>query len=89
MDTSNLLRRIHLPQTDPNAIHPCLLNAIYLITCFLVKGELSRHQNVLLARLRTMLDESLAHVDRLTHFFWASLLLASWYTHIGRLVEAQ
>jgi hypothetical protein len=89
VDIPRLLRRVHLPQSDPEAIHPALLNAIYLIACHLVKGELTRYQPILLARARAYMDESLAHVDRLTHFLGASLILSCWYEQSGRLVEAQ
>jgi len=89
MDIRHLLRRVHLPQSDPEAIHPALLNAIYLVACYLVKGELIPYQSILLARARAYMEESLAHVDRLTHFLAASLILSCWFGQAGRLVEAQ
>jgi hypothetical protein len=89
VDIPRLLRRAPLPQSDPEAIHPALLNVIYLIACHLVKGELIRYEPILLARARAYMEESLAHVDRLTHFLGASLILSCWYGLSGRLVEAQ
>lgn len=89
VDVRRLLHGAYLPQSDPDAIHPALLNAIYLAACHVVKGDLSRYENIFLARARAYMDESLAQVDRLTHFLTASLLLSCWYAHSGRLVEAQ
>lgn len=89
MDVPRFVRRATLPQTDPEAVQPALLNAIYLAACQLVQGELAQYQNVLLTRARAYLDEALARVDRLPHFLAASLVLASWYGRNGRLVEAQ
>ena len=89
MDIQRLLRRAHIPPSDPEAVHPALLSAIYLIVCHLVKGELRPYEPILLARARAYMEQSLAHVDRLTHFLGASLLLSCWYEQTGRLVEAQ
>jgi hypothetical protein len=89
MDIRRLLGRAHIPPSDPEAIHPALLSAIYLIVCHLVKGELRPYEPILLARARAYMEQSLAHVDRLTHFLGASLILSCWYEQTGRLVEAQ
>jgi hypothetical protein len=41
-----------------------------------------------LKRTRDAMQQSLQSVDKLTHFLWASVVLASYYAHSARWVEA-
>ncbi len=81
--------RLRLPPTHPSAIHPCLLNAVYLAACSVIGGtSMVMHEQVFLNRTRQACERSLAYADRLVHFMWANVILASYYLRAGRVVEA-
>ena len=49
---------------------------------------MSAYEPLFLSRTRSCLEQSLATADRLVHFMWANVILASYYTRVGRVVEA-
>ncbi|KAF8344123.1 uncharacterized protein EI90DRAFT_3028344, partial [Cantharellus anzutake] len=74
------------PQKRP---HPCLMDAIYLLGCYLSRDdELKAHEVVLLSRARQGLCDSLEHSDRLWNFVQASCLIAFFLYQNGRFIEA-
>lgn len=77
-----------LPPNHPQAIHPALLNTIYLVGCSAIGGLFDTHIPYLLCRTRELLQESLAFVDRLNHFLWASVVFASWLGKSGYFNES-
>lgn len=83
-----LLRRLDLPPSHPDAIHPCLINAFCLVGTHYSKATHGKYEAVFLARIRHELNESLSLADKLFDFIVASVLLARWYAYTGRLVEA-
>lgn len=84
---TDLLERAVLPPTDPRAIHPGLLNAVYLAACSLEGGILLQHVEHFLEVTQTQLQQSLALADRITHFLWGSILLSMWFARKGRPKE--
>lgn len=81
-----LFYALRLPSSDPDSIHPALLNAMFLAACScagLTDPELKQYEETFLLRTRAQLDESLAFVNRLTDFLWASLIIAWWHSHQG------
>ncbi|KAF8309002.1 hypothetical protein DL93DRAFT_1793902 [Clavulina sp. PMI_390] len=88
MDLDQFFRRLSLPPSDPESIHPCLLNACYLGACGSNRGSLTAFQPYFVQRTRYFLQQSLMFADRTNHFLWASVILASFFTRERRLVEA-
>lgn len=88
VDPSKFLQRVYLDPSHPRSIHPALLNVIYLVACAIGGGSWSRLEPFFLARTRAHLEQSLALADRLTHFMWASVILATYYRLANRLLEA-
>lgn len=89
MNVPTFLRNCRLPASHPNAIHPALLNAVYLAACSCAGGVFWDLEPIFLDRTRRYLDEALAFADRLTHFLWGNVVLASYYLSYGRSMEAQ
>ena len=81
-------RTILLPADDPEAIHPCLINAIALAACSVSGPDLAPYAKILACRTRTYMDEALASVDRLEHFIWASIIAGWYYSRVGLLTLA-
>ncbi|KAF8312622.1 hypothetical protein DL93DRAFT_1293104 [Clavulina sp. PMI_390] len=81
MDVNYFLHCASLPQSHPDAIHPCLLNAIYLGACSSSGNALATLQPFFIKRTRHFLNQSLMYADRITHFLWASMVFAC---HLGR-----
>lgn len=77
-----------LPPSDPNAIHPALLNAVHLAACSTIGGSLLVHVPYLLRRTRESLQEALTYADRLTHFLWASITFGCWLGRFGYFKES-
>ena len=46
------------------------------------------HEQLFLNRARQACEQSLAFADRLIHFMWANVILASYFLRAGRVVEA-
>ena len=88
MRLPRLLSRLRLPPEHPDSIHPALLNSIYLAACSIGGGQMAEYESRFLAQTRTESERALAFVDRLVHFMWASVILASYYIRRGRIVEA-
>lgn len=88
MDPSRLVRALSLPSDDPRAIHPSLLNAIYLSACNIAGGVLCQYEPIFLSRTRHHLSEQLAYADRILDFLWANMVLGSYFGRLARLVEA-
>ena len=88
IDIPKFLQRLHLPLPHPQALHPGLLNAIYLIACVIGGGQMLGFENLFLIQARTHLERALSLVDRLTHFLWGSLIVAGYYHMRYRLLEA-
>lgn len=82
------LTALHLSPEDPRSIHPALLNAIYLATCWVVGEELNFLKKHFLAQTRYYLSKALEMGDRLTQFLWANIILGSFLTLEGRTNEA-
>lgn len=87
MDVPTFLYNVRLPPHYPNAIHPALLNAIYLAACSC--GVFTHLESYFLEKTRRCLEDNLSYADRLTHFLWANVILTSFYLQNGRVVEAQ
>lgn len=87
-----IFRAIELPPTHPDALHPCLVNTLFLIASHFSAESLGssyqQYQDLFLARARAGMMDSLAMADRLFHFIVASVILARWFVSKGRLVEA-
>lgn len=49
---------------------------------------MSGYEPLFLSHTRSHLEHSLAYVDRLVHYMWASVILASYYMRVGRVMEA-
>ncbi len=49
---------------------------------------LSGFEPLFLSHTRSHLEQSLAYVDRLVHYMWASVILVSYYMRVGRVMEA-
>ncbi len=82
------LYHVRLPPSHPESPHPALLNAIFLAACNIGGDSMSAYEPLFLARIRPCLEQSLFMNDRLVHFMWASVILACYYTRVGRVVEA-
>ncbi|KAF8309024.1 hypothetical protein DL93DRAFT_1796444 [Clavulina sp. PMI_390] len=88
-DASYFRTCLSLPSSHPDSIHPCLLNACYLGACTSNGGDsLAQFKPFFLRRTRHFLDRSLACADRITHFLWASLILAIFFAREHRLEES-
>lgn len=59
-------------------------NAMYLSACFFGGGAMSKYESTFLARVRSHLESSLALVDRLGDFIWASVLTGNYLRYTGR-----
>ncbi|KAF8312624.1 hypothetical protein DL93DRAFT_1293211 [Clavulina sp. PMI_390] len=59
MDISYFLHCFSLPPSDPESIHPCLLNACYLAACAGGGGALASLQPFFLQRTRHFLNQAL------------------------------
>jgi len=88
MDTSFLLEALARSPNDGASIHPALLNAICLVACCLAGGRLFTFKDYFLKQTRFHLEQSLEHVDWLTHFLWANVVLGNYLTNCGRLEES-
>ena len=75
---SRLERRMILPATDPEALHPCLINAICLGACVFAGADFSVYETLFRERTREDLDAALSAADRIEHVMWASVILG-WY----------
>lgn len=89
MHIPTFLYNTRLPPSHPSAIHPALMNAMYLAACSCAGGIFWDLEPVFLERTRRQLEEALAFADRLTHFLWGNVILTSYYLRYGRSVEAQ
>ncbi|KAF8304932.1 hypothetical protein DL93DRAFT_411534 [Clavulina sp. PMI_390] len=87
MDVSHFLHCASLPTSDPDSIHPCLLNACYLAGCSSSGGILASLEPYFVKRTRYFLDQALMFADRITHFLWASLVLGCYFIRTRRLEE--
>ncbi|KAF8301045.1 hypothetical protein DL93DRAFT_2090880 [Clavulina sp. PMI_390] len=76
MDLPYFLHCLSLPPSHPESIHPCLLNACYLAACESSGGFLATLQPLFIQRTRYFLNQSLMDADRISHFLWASVVLA-------------
>ncbi|KAF8338876.1 uncharacterized protein EI90DRAFT_3039513 [Cantharellus anzutake] len=74
--------------TDDRALHPSLMNSMYLLACHVGGGSMSSYESFFVARTRADLDASLAFVDRLVDFLLASALLGVYFTRTRRYPEA-
>ncbi|KAF8310833.1 hypothetical protein DL93DRAFT_1562781 [Clavulina sp. PMI_390] len=86
----NFLRRLALPPSHSASIHPCLRNACHLAACSVIGGRWSYLEQYFAERTRHFLDEALmlADPEHLTQFLWASVILASYFTRVGRVEES-
>ena len=50
---------------------------------------LSGYEPLFLSHTRSLLEHSLAHVDKLVHYMWASVILVSYYMRVGRVRGTQ
>lgn len=95
------MRDVSLPASHPSAIHPSLLNAIFLAAVQASSSpsstdagpsgeptQLSKYEAIFLARTRSHLSSSLAYADRLHHHSWASIILAVYFGRGGRQRES-
>ncbi|KAF8319857.1 uncharacterized protein EI90DRAFT_3081670 [Cantharellus anzutake] len=82
------LHKIRLQPSDAQAVHPALLNAVFLAACNVGGGFMATYETLFLNRTRHFLQQSLAMADRLVDFMWANVLLVSYYIRVGRVVEA-
>lgn len=76
------------PPEDARGIHPALMNAIYLATCWIVGGELDFLKGFFLAQTRYYLGKALETGDRLIQFLWANIILGNFLSLEGRTNEA-
>ncbi|KAF8338866.1 uncharacterized protein EI90DRAFT_2423788 [Cantharellus anzutake] len=74
--------------TNGGTLHPCLMNSMYLLACYVGGGSMSSFEPVFVTRTRADLDASLAFVDRLVDFLLASTLLGVYFTRTRRYPEA-
>lgn len=88
IELSVFFTALSYPSEDPRSLHPALLNAIYLATCWIVGGELDFLKEHFLAQTRYHLSKALETGDRLMHFLWANVILGNFFTFEGRLNEA-
>ncbi|KAF8317626.1 hypothetical protein DL93DRAFT_2226192 [Clavulina sp. PMI_390] len=87
MDVPYFLNCLSLPSSHPESIHPCLRYACYLAASIMTGGRLTLLQPYMLARTRHFLDQSLMFADRLPHFLWGSMILASYMVGRARRLE--
>ncbi|KDQ06237.1 hypothetical protein BOTBODRAFT_262731 [Botryobasidium botryosum FD-172 SS1] len=83
--------RLRLPYSHPNAHHPALFNALFLLACIFSPPRLflADQEPTFLTLTRQHLKSALDHTDRLIDFMIASCLL-SWYLLArGRLMESK
>lgn len=85
----DFLARAILPPSDPNAVLPGLLSAIYLAACSIAGGPFLAYTDYFLRETRRLLQQSLAYVDRLTDFLWGSMILAAWLARAGLFGECK
>ena len=85
-----------LTNSDPSAVHPALLNSLYLNACSIITSSLgpSSPNPCILACERHFLNQtqhhlqqSLAFVDRLKDFLWGSFFLSAYFARASRIVE--
>lgn len=88
MDPRIFLVALALPPDNPNRIHPALENAIHYAARLIMGSGFTTHKDYYLAQTRHYMSRSLAEVDRLTHFLWANVILASSLIFEGRVNEA-
>ncbi|KAF8309901.1 hypothetical protein DL93DRAFT_1689307 [Clavulina sp. PMI_390] len=90
MPLPQFLHSIALPPSDPASIHPCLRNACHLVACSILGGRWASLEPYFAERTRRFLDQALmwADRDRITHFLWATTLLASYFMRARRIKES-
>ncbi|KAF8309034.1 hypothetical protein DL93DRAFT_1796751 [Clavulina sp. PMI_390] len=88
VDVPHFVRRVSLPSSHPDSIHPCLLNVCYLAACTNQGGELTQFKPLFLRRTRRFLQQSLMFADRITHFLWANVVLSVFFAKERRLLES-
>ncbi|KAF8309037.1 hypothetical protein DL93DRAFT_2231218 [Clavulina sp. PMI_390] len=88
VDVPCFVRRVLLPSSHPDSIHPCLLNACYLAACTSNGSRLTSFAPSFLRRTRRFLQHSLMFADRITHFMWASIVLSVFFARERRLIES-
>ena len=88
MDVPYFLRCFSLPPSDPESIHPCLLNACYLAACAGGGPILATLQPFFIQRTRHFLNQALMYADRILHFLWASIVLTCHLARRRRLDES-
>jgi hypothetical protein len=89
LEPVHTLIRLNLDPNHPRAFLPALVSAMLLAACRIIGGTLTRYEPYLLDRTRELLSLSLAYADRLDDFLWASTVLAMYYAHMARFLEAQ
>ncbi|KAF8304931.1 hypothetical protein DL93DRAFT_2172870 [Clavulina sp. PMI_390] len=87
IDVPHFLHCVSLPPSDPDAIHPCLLNACYLGACAGGGGLLASLQPHFIRRTRHFLEQSLMFADRINHFLWASVAMGCFFARELRSQE--
>ncbi|KAF9515056.1 hypothetical protein BS47DRAFT_1381714 [Hydnum rufescens UP504] len=88
LNPQRLEEAMALPSSNPQSLHPALLNAIFLGACSCLGPEVRRHERIFLDRAREHLNQSLAFVDRLEHFLWASAILGWYWIKNGCIMQA-
>ncbi|KAF8312240.1 hypothetical protein DL93DRAFT_1328120 [Clavulina sp. PMI_390] len=87
LDIPRFLECVSLPPSDPESIHPCLLNACYLGASMVGGKALTPLAPFFLKRTRYFLGQALMWADRVTHFLWASVILGCYFARLRRMEE--
>jgi hypothetical protein len=88
LDLERFEARLLLPSTDPDALHPCLVNAVALAACSCAGSDLRAFETVFLERTQRQCERSLANADRLEHFLWSSVIVGWYWTRVGKILNA-
>lgn len=88
MDVPFFLDLYARPSSDLTSPHPALLNAIYLAACRMLGGRYALFEPYFLETARAELIRALQDADRLTHFLWASVIVAAYLEMSNRITEA-
>jgi hypothetical protein len=70
------------PSSHPESLHPALLNAIYYSACSSPSFP-SAYRDLFLYRAREEMRVSLSWCDRIEHWLYASIIIASVQSRIG------
>lgn len=80
--------RIRVSSSNPQGVHPSLVNAIGLVACSMFGPEVEGFEGLFLRQARQTGSDALSMLDRIVDYFVAQILEGYFLLRMGRLQEA-